>query len=422
MMCKAAAMGDTDMYVRFSDTESPADAKRLGRAVSNFNKSLWDKVVCSVAYDVLYEKFSQNHLAGRKPKSTGQDILVEASKSDYTWGAGMAIDDPDIVHPRKWKGSNILGWALMQVRSTLIGSNNGTRVDPNESGGKGREEHCYKQLSLSRVRKYYLPPGWKGERWRHVSRVVHECCVTGDVVFDEDVTYQRRYDFDELWELPCNHPGGLRSLFYYTGEPLPSRKEANAAKTLKRLDRKRDYPDHVGAVSVCHKLTLWKLNEDNLSQTPSRYYPTINHLTNMRLNKSFSRMEPTGSLQVQILADAGETTPVTMNDDATGFELKSVVEVRLGKGDVAYANLGMAFCPPRGSEILLCPAEKMQGKTWKVDGSRVASDITGEAMIPLRNIGLLTIVIPKGTVLARMLIENMEKLTDQMTIMTETGY
>ena len=177
---------------------------------------------------------------------------------------------------------------------------------------------------------------------------------------------------------------------------------------MKRLDRKRDYPDHVGAVKPCQKITLWKLNEENPSQAPSMYHQ---YYKNMRLNKSFSRMEPTGSLQVQVLADPGDAAPVSMNDDVTGFELKSTVEVRLEKGQMAYANLGMAFCPPRGSEILLCPAKDMQGKTWKIDGSRVASDITGEAMVPLRNIGLLRIVIPRGTVLARMLIEDMGKAT-----------
>ena len=35
------------------------------------------------------------------------------------WGAGMKIDSPGIKDPRNWNGSNILGWALMQVRSTL---------------------------------------------------------------------------------------------------------------------------------------------------------------------------------------------------------------------------------------------------------------------------------------------------------------
>ena len=36
----------------------------------------------------------------------------------------------------------------------------------------------------------------------------------------------------------------------------------------------------------------------------------------------------------------------------------------------------------------------------------MASDINGEAMVPIRNTGLLQLVIPKGTVVARMLIED----------------
>ena len=73
-----------------------------------------------------------------------------------------------------------------------------------------------------------------------------------------------------------------------------------------------------------------------------------------------------------------------LNNDATGFELRTAVELNLEKDQMGYANLGMAFCPPRGSEIFLCPAKNMQEKTWKLDGTRVASDINGEAMVPLR--------------------------------------
>ena len=122
--------------------------------------------------------------------------------------------------------------------------------------------------------------------------------------------------------------------------------------------------------------------------------------------QTFCRMEPTGSLQVQILAESAEVVPMETRPDVAGFEMKSTCEVTMLPGQVAYANLGMAFCPPIGSELLLLPIRHMEGKPWKVDGSRVASDITGEAMIALRNIGLSTVILPKGTVLARMLIED----------------
>ena len=51
--------------------------------------------------------------------STGDKILVEASPYDTVWGIGMKEDDPDCRNPRLWKGENLLGFALMDVREKL---------------------------------------------------------------------------------------------------------------------------------------------------------------------------------------------------------------------------------------------------------------------------------------------------------------
>ena len=108
-------MGDSNIYRFLCATEIPAEAKRFGRIVSDFNHVLWDEIVCSVAYKVLHQKFSQDEYAWRKLESTGRCTLVEASETDHIWGAGMKVNDPRIMDPRKWDGSNIQGWSLMQV-------------------------------------------------------------------------------------------------------------------------------------------------------------------------------------------------------------------------------------------------------------------------------------------------------------------
>ena len=50
---------------------------------------------------------------------TKDKILVEASPYDAVWGIGMKEDDPDCRNPRLWKGENLLGFALMDVREKL---------------------------------------------------------------------------------------------------------------------------------------------------------------------------------------------------------------------------------------------------------------------------------------------------------------
>ena len=55
--------------------------------------------------------------------STGDKILVEASPYDKIWGIGMKEGTPGIENPSNWKGENLLGFALMEVRDELRNKN-----------------------------------------------------------------------------------------------------------------------------------------------------------------------------------------------------------------------------------------------------------------------------------------------------------
>merc|ERR1719436_919600 len=64
-------------------------------------------------------KFRQHeHLALRLLR-TGQKPIAEASPSDNIFGIGLAPSDPLAKDPANWRGTNILGKALMQVRTEL---------------------------------------------------------------------------------------------------------------------------------------------------------------------------------------------------------------------------------------------------------------------------------------------------------------
>jgi len=61
----------------------------------------------------------QSKQLGAFLKNTNDRILVEASPVDPIWGIGMAKDHPQINDPSAWKGHNLLGFALMEVRDKM---------------------------------------------------------------------------------------------------------------------------------------------------------------------------------------------------------------------------------------------------------------------------------------------------------------
>src|SRR5699024_9947306 len=51
--------------------------------------------------------------------STGDSVLVEASPYDAIWGIRLLASSPEAQDPMKWRGQNLLGFALMEVRDEL---------------------------------------------------------------------------------------------------------------------------------------------------------------------------------------------------------------------------------------------------------------------------------------------------------------
>jgi ribA/ribD-fused uncharacterized protein len=51
----------------------------------------------------------------------GDRVLVEASRNDAIWGTGMGAEDEHATSPGRWKGLNLLGFALMEVRQRFTG-------------------------------------------------------------------------------------------------------------------------------------------------------------------------------------------------------------------------------------------------------------------------------------------------------------
>lgn len=71
-------------------------------------------------YQGNYLKFSQNQDLLAYLASTRGKVLVEASPYDKIWGVGWREKDGNISNPMLWKGENLLGFILMEVRDDLL--------------------------------------------------------------------------------------------------------------------------------------------------------------------------------------------------------------------------------------------------------------------------------------------------------------
>jgi len=116
---KAIFFGDMETAKKIVETPNPAENKKLGRMVKNFNTEKWDDACFDFMVAVNYAKFSQNKYSKELLLSTNDKILVEASKFDKIWGIGLHWSDDDVLDETKWQGKNLLGKALMVVREQL---------------------------------------------------------------------------------------------------------------------------------------------------------------------------------------------------------------------------------------------------------------------------------------------------------------
>jgi hypothetical protein len=116
---KARLFENSTLRERIIACTSPGEAKALGRMVENFDEGVWTAHRQAIVLEGSIQKFSQDAGLRTFLLNTGDRILVEASPVDPIWGIGLAADDPRATDPTRWKGTNLLGFALMEARDLL---------------------------------------------------------------------------------------------------------------------------------------------------------------------------------------------------------------------------------------------------------------------------------------------------------------
>ena len=121
MAAKARLFGDAAAEEQILAAPTPGEAKKLGRLIARFVESTWVEHRFRLVVEGNLARFAQNPDLKSYLLATRDSVIVEASPLDRIWGIGLAADDPRAQDPTRWRGENLLGFALMEVRAQLRG-------------------------------------------------------------------------------------------------------------------------------------------------------------------------------------------------------------------------------------------------------------------------------------------------------------
>merc|ERR1711933_442225 len=103
-------------------TPDPQRQKALGRQVHPWKDALWKRRRESVMVAAARAKFMQDPALSERLVKTYPRRIAEASPSDLIYGIGLAPNDERAQDPQNWRGENMLGRVLEQIRQELLES------------------------------------------------------------------------------------------------------------------------------------------------------------------------------------------------------------------------------------------------------------------------------------------------------------
>ncbi|GAO44613.1 NADAR family protein [Flavihumibacter petaseus] len=119
MAQKALLFNDQAAFDKIIQCETPAEAKALGRTVQHYDDAVWNEKKFALVKAGNLHKFRQHAEMAAFLLSTGNKVIGEASPVDAIWGIGLSENSRKIYDPSQWRGENLPGFALMEVRDYL---------------------------------------------------------------------------------------------------------------------------------------------------------------------------------------------------------------------------------------------------------------------------------------------------------------
>lgn len=132
---KAILFHDQETAGKILQTDNVAEIKALGRTVQNFDDTVWGQSREEIVYKGVFEKFRQNPELRKRLERTGEEVIAECAVKDRIWGIGLSMKDEDRFCVDRWKGQNLLGKILMDVRKDIKQGNDEKKIRQVEEQG-----------------------------------------------------------------------------------------------------------------------------------------------------------------------------------------------------------------------------------------------------------------------------------------------
>ena len=141
MAQKAKLFHDSARYTAILRATTPRECKSLGKLVTPFDSRTWNAAKFNIVKEGNRAKFEQNPDLKKMLLATGNAILAEASPKDPIWGIGLDAQTAALTDLSEWPGQNLLGRALMELRSEFSGGGGNETGDKAGNGfGDGSEK------------------------------------------------------------------------------------------------------------------------------------------------------------------------------------------------------------------------------------------------------------------------------------------
>ena len=134
---------DKQLAEKSMATNDPYELVALHKQVPNYVREKWEPEGERILYLANMAKYTQNAAAREALLNTHDNIIGEASYST-TWGIGSALHDVRSTDSRNWRGRNIMGNILMNIRSVLRKKSQRDTYAPKEKYSHQKQnKHCW---------------------------------------------------------------------------------------------------------------------------------------------------------------------------------------------------------------------------------------------------------------------------------------